>query len=134
MAPEKGTGWHRHEADFHIVIMTKGWARFMYGEQETLVEAGDCVHQRPASCTTCSTTRPTWSTSRSSGRRTSRPSTCDAPCACPARAWARQNSMSSSSISSGSALAAATHSLISGIAMMVLAVAGAGCVELARRR
>ena len=47
MAPEKGTGWHRHEAEFHIVIMTKGWARFMYGDQETLVEAGDCVHQRP---------------------------------------------------------------------------------------
>ncbi len=47
MAPVKGTGWHRHEADFHIVIMTKGWARFMYGDKETLVEAGDCVHQRP---------------------------------------------------------------------------------------
>ena len=47
MAPEKGTGWHRHEAEFHIVFMTKGWARFMYGDQETLVEAGDCVHQRP---------------------------------------------------------------------------------------
>src|SRR5215207_915824 len=47
MAPEKGTGWHRHEADFHIVIMTKGWAKFMYGDQETLVAAGDCVHQRP---------------------------------------------------------------------------------------
>jgi quercetin dioxygenase-like cupin family protein len=46
-APEKGTGWHRHEAQFHIVYMTKGWARFMYGDQETLVEAGDCVHQRP---------------------------------------------------------------------------------------
>jgi quercetin dioxygenase-like cupin family protein len=46
-APEKGTGWHRHEADFHIVIMLKGWARFMYGERETLVAAGDCVHQRP---------------------------------------------------------------------------------------
>ena len=46
-APEKGTGWHRHEADFHIVIMLKGWARFMYGEKETLVAAGDCVHQRP---------------------------------------------------------------------------------------
>lgn len=45
--PEQGTGWHRHEADFHIVIMLKGWARFMYGEQETLVEAGDCVHQAP---------------------------------------------------------------------------------------
>ena len=47
MAPEQGTGWHRHEADFQIVYMLKGWARFMYGDQETLVEAGDCVHQRP---------------------------------------------------------------------------------------
>ncbi len=46
-APEKGTGWHRHEADFQIVLMTKGWARFMYEDQETLVKAGDCVHQRP---------------------------------------------------------------------------------------
>jgi len=46
-APEKGTGWHRHEAQFHIVLMLKGWARFMYGDQETLVAAGDCVHQRP---------------------------------------------------------------------------------------
>jgi len=47
LAPEQGTGWHRHEAKFHIVIMTKGWARFMYEDQETLVKAGDCVHQRP---------------------------------------------------------------------------------------
>lgn len=46
-APEKGTGWHRHEAEFHVVIMLKGWARFMYGTTETLVAAGDCVHQRP---------------------------------------------------------------------------------------
>lgn len=46
-APEKGTGWHRHEADFQIVLMTKGWAKFMYEDQVTLVEAGDCVHQRP---------------------------------------------------------------------------------------
>ena len=46
-APEQGTGWHRHEAEFQIVIMLKGWARFMYGDRETLVEAGDCVHQRP---------------------------------------------------------------------------------------
>jgi len=46
-APEKGTGWHRHEADFHIVIMLKGWARFMYENKDTLVAAGDCVHQRP---------------------------------------------------------------------------------------
>lgn len=45
--PQQGTGWHRHVADFQIVIMLKGWARFMYGERETLVSAGDCVHQRP---------------------------------------------------------------------------------------
>jgi quercetin dioxygenase-like cupin family protein len=45
--PEAGTGWHRHIADFHIVIMLKGWARFMYEDKLTLVEAGDCVHQRP---------------------------------------------------------------------------------------
>ena len=47
MAPERGTGWHRHEAEFQIVFMLKGWAKFMYGDHETLVEAGDCVHQRP---------------------------------------------------------------------------------------
>ncbi len=47
MAPETGTGWHRHEADFQIVIMLKGWARFMYEDEATLVSAGDCVHQRP---------------------------------------------------------------------------------------
>ena len=47
MAPETGTGWHRHEADFQIVYMLKGWARFMYEDQETLVAAGDVVHQRP---------------------------------------------------------------------------------------
>jgi mannose-6-phosphate isomerase-like protein (cupin superfamily) len=27
--------------------MLKGWARFMYGDKETLVAAGDCVHQAP---------------------------------------------------------------------------------------
>lgn len=47
MPPETGTGWHIHKADFQIVLMTKGWARFMYNGKETLVEAGDCVHQRP---------------------------------------------------------------------------------------
>lgn len=46
-APEKGTGWHRHEAEFHIVLMLKGWAKFMYEDKEHLVTAGDCVHQRP---------------------------------------------------------------------------------------
>ena len=45
--PKDGTGWHRHIADFQIVLMTKGWARFMYEDKEHLVAAGDCVHQRP---------------------------------------------------------------------------------------
>ena len=45
--PEKGTGWHRHSNDWHMVLMTKGWAKFMYEDKDTLVEAGDCVHQRP---------------------------------------------------------------------------------------
>ena len=45
--PTEGTGWHIHEADFQIVIMMKGWAKFMYEDKVTLVEAGDCVHQRP---------------------------------------------------------------------------------------
>ena len=46
-APEKGTGWHYHGAEFHMVLMLKGWAKFMYEDRETLVAAGDCVHQRP---------------------------------------------------------------------------------------
>ena len=45
--PAEGTGWHYHEAEFHVVVMMKGWAKFMYEDQETLVVAGDVVHQRP---------------------------------------------------------------------------------------
>ena len=47
LPPEEGTGWHRHDCEFQIVIMTKGWARFMYEDKSTLVQAGDVVHQRP---------------------------------------------------------------------------------------
>ncbi len=47
LPPENGTGWHYHVAEFQIVIMTKGWARFMYEDKPTLVSAGDCVHQMP---------------------------------------------------------------------------------------
>ncbi len=45
--PTDGTGWHKHECNFQIVLMMKGWAKFMYEDKVTLVEAGDCVHQRP---------------------------------------------------------------------------------------
>ncbi|SMC55462.1 cupin domain-containing protein [Polynucleobacter kasalickyi] len=47
LPPTDGTGWHYHVADFQIVIMMKGWARFMYEDKVTLVSAGDCVHQAP---------------------------------------------------------------------------------------
>jgi quercetin dioxygenase-like cupin family protein len=47
MPPTNGTGWHKHVADFQIVIMMKGWAKFMYEDKVTLVTAGDCVHQKP---------------------------------------------------------------------------------------
>jgi len=47
LPPETGTGWHKHLCEFQIVIMTKGWARFMYEDKSTLVQAGDVVHQRP---------------------------------------------------------------------------------------
>ena len=46
-APQRGTPWHRHEALFHILFMTRGWAKFMHEDRLTLLEAGDCLHQRP---------------------------------------------------------------------------------------
>ena len=120
MAPEKGTGWHRHEADFHIVIMTKGWAKFMYGDQETLVAAGDCVHQRPGIVHYLFDYSPDMEYLEIVGPADFKTIDMPAPCEVPApAAGGDQNSMSSSSISSGSRLAAATHSFISGIAMMV---------------
>jgi quercetin dioxygenase-like cupin family protein len=42
-----GTGWHYHVAEFQIVYMLKGWAKFMYEDKVHSVEAGDCVQQRP---------------------------------------------------------------------------------------
>lgn len=45
--PVDGTGWHYHVCDFQIVVMLKGWAKFMYEGVPTLVEAGDVVHQPP---------------------------------------------------------------------------------------
>ncbi len=59
MPPEEGTGWHKHECDFQIVIMTKGCGR--------------------GSCTISTIIRRTWSISKSSARRISRPSTCHRP-------------------------------------------------------
>ncbi len=122
MAPEKGTGWHRHEAEFQIVLMTKGWARFMYGDQETLVEAGDCVHQRPGIVHFLFDYSPDMEYLEIVAPADFTSIDMPAPCEVPGArrrgraAAAFQKSMSSSSMSSGSSLAAAIHSAISGIA------------------
>lgn len=42
-----GTGWHYHQLEFQILIVTRGWAKFIYGDTETHVAAGDVVHQPP---------------------------------------------------------------------------------------
>jgi quercetin dioxygenase-like cupin family protein len=85
MAPEKGTGWHRHEAKFHIVIMTKGWARFMYEDQVTLVQAGDCVHQRPGIVHYLFDYSPDMEYLEIVSPADSRPSRCPGPARCPSR-------------------------------------------------
>ena len=67
-APESGTGWHRHEAHFQIVIMVKGWARFRYATRKRWSSPATWCTSAPASATACSTIRPTWSTLKSSHR------------------------------------------------------------------
>ena len=47
MPTEDGTGRNRQDGEFQVVIMMKGWARFMDEDKPTLVQAGDVVHQRP---------------------------------------------------------------------------------------
>ena len=47
MAPEHGTGWHRHQLGFHIVYMVSGWAKFMYSDVSVHVGTGDCVYMPP---------------------------------------------------------------------------------------
>lgn len=39
-----GTGWHTHDANLHVMVMQKGWAKFMFGNVETLVNTGDVVN------------------------------------------------------------------------------------------
>ena len=34
-------------ADRQLIVMTRGWARFMSEADEVVVEAGDVIHQRP---------------------------------------------------------------------------------------
>lgn len=40
--------WHRHEVEFQMVYVLKGWIRFEYeGVGEVTLKAGTCVHQPP---------------------------------------------------------------------------------------
>ncbi len=39
---------HRHQLDFQMVYVLKGWVRFWYeGQGEVLLKPGSCVHQPP---------------------------------------------------------------------------------------
>jgi quercetin dioxygenase-like cupin family protein len=43
-----GFGWHKHNLDFQMYYVLKGWVKFNYeGVGEVLAEAGSCVHQPP---------------------------------------------------------------------------------------
>jgi hypothetical protein len=118
---EVGTGWHKHVADFHIVIMLKGWARFMYEGEEHPVATGDCVHQRSGITHYLFDYSPDMEYLELVGPADSKTLDVKGPCAVPSPRRgprsperARQNSTSSSSICSGSSCAAATHSARSG--------------------
>jgi quercetin dioxygenase-like cupin family protein len=44
----QGFGWHKHNLDFQIYYVLKGWVKFDYeGVGEVIAEAGSCVHQPP---------------------------------------------------------------------------------------
>jgi mannose-6-phosphate isomerase-like protein (cupin superfamily) len=43
------TGLHKHECDFQMFYVLKGWIKFIYeGQGERTFEAGDCVLQPPS--------------------------------------------------------------------------------------
>ena len=43
-----GFGWHKHNLDFQMYYVLRGWVRFDYeGVGEVTAEAGSCVHQPP---------------------------------------------------------------------------------------
>jgi quercetin dioxygenase-like cupin family protein len=43
-----GFGWHKHNLDFQMYYVLKGWVKFAYeGVGEVVAEAGSCVHQPP---------------------------------------------------------------------------------------
>lgn len=43
-----GFGWHKHDLDFQMYYVLKGWVKFAYeGVGEVVAEAGSCVHQPP---------------------------------------------------------------------------------------
>jgi len=46
-----GFGWHKHNLQFQMYYVLKGWVKFDYeGVGEVVAEAGSCVHQPPGIC------------------------------------------------------------------------------------
>lgn len=47
-ATREGTGRHRHDLDFQMVYVLKGWVTFWYeGKGDVTMKTGDAVHQPP---------------------------------------------------------------------------------------
>ena len=45
LSPQPVNDWHYHKVGFNIIYMLKGWAKFMYNDKVTVIEAGDCIVQ-----------------------------------------------------------------------------------------
>ena len=44
----RGTGYHKHELDFHMFYVLKGWVKFLYEEHgEFTFREGDCISHQP---------------------------------------------------------------------------------------
>ena len=65
-----GFGWHKHNLDFQMYYVLRGWVTFDYeGVGEVTSEAGSCVHQPPGSATPKWRIRTISGSSRSPSRR-----------------------------------------------------------------
>jgi len=83
LPPEQGTGWHFHEAEFHISSCSKALgALHVRRTSRPSSRRATIVHQRPPGRIFCSTTRPTWNTWRSPRRRL-QDLEVEGPCAVP---------------------------------------------------
>ena len=68
--PVNGTGWHYHVAEFQIVVMTKGWARFMLKTSQPWLRPEMWCIRCPVLFIIFMTTLQIWNTWRLLGQQT----------------------------------------------------------------